>query len=41
MIAYAGVQWAQKGLMSPMDFEAVPRGKNVPDDFIVNPLFKE
>lgn len=41
MIAYAGVTWAEKGLMSPMDFEAVPRGRNVPDDFIVNPLFKE
>lgn len=41
MIAYAGVRWARKGLMSSMDFEAVPRGRNVPDDFIVNPLFKE
>jgi N6-L-threonylcarbamoyladenine synthase len=41
MIAYSGVQWAKKGLMSSMDFEAVPRGKIVPDDFIVNPFFKE
>ncbi len=41
MIAYAGVQWAKKGLVSSMDFEAVPRGKIVPDDFIVNPFFKE
>lgn len=41
MIAYAGVQWAQKGLASPLDFEAVPRGRNVPDDFIVNPFLKE
>jgi N6-L-threonylcarbamoyladenine synthase len=41
MIAYTGVQWAKMGLVSSMDFEAVPRGKNVPDDFIVNPFFKE
>jgi len=41
MIAYAGVKWAKKGLMSSMDFEAVPRGKIVPNDFIVNPFFKE
>jgi N6-L-threonylcarbamoyladenine synthase len=38
MIAYAGVQLARKGLVSPMDFEAIPRGKNVPDDYIVNPF---
>jgi N6-L-threonylcarbamoyladenine synthase len=41
MIAYTGVQWARKGLMSSLDFEAIPRGKNVPDDYIVNPFFKE
>jgi N6-L-threonylcarbamoyladenine synthase len=41
MIAYTGVQWAKKGLMSSLDFEAVPRGKIVPNDFIVNPFFKE
>lgn len=41
MIAYAGVQLARKGLTSPMDFEAIPRGRNVPDDYIVNPYFKE
>jgi N6-L-threonylcarbamoyladenine synthase len=41
MIAYAGVQWAKRGLMSSMDFEAIPRGKIVPNDFIVNPFFKE
>lgn len=41
MIAYAGVQLARAGLVSPMDFEAIPRGRSVPDDYIVNPLFKE
>jgi len=41
MIAWAGVQLARQGLVSPVDFEAVPRGKSVPDDYIVNPLFKE
>jgi N6-L-threonylcarbamoyladenine synthase len=30
MIAYTGVQLAKMGLVSSMDFEAVPRGKNVP-----------
>jgi N6-L-threonylcarbamoyladenine synthase len=41
MIAYTGVQLARRGLASPMDFEAIPRGRNVPDDYIVNPYFKE
>ena len=41
MISYMGVRMARKGLMSPMDFEAIPRGKNVPNDYIVNPFFKE
>lgn len=41
MIAYAGVQAARRGFVSSLDFEAVPRGKAVPDDYIVNPFFKE
>ncbi len=41
MIAYAGVQLARLGLTSPLDFEAIPRGRNVPDDYIVNPYVKE
>lgn len=41
MIAYAGVRLAEIGLVSSLDFEAVPRGQRVPDDYIVNPLFKE
>lgn len=41
MIAYAGVQLARAGLASALDFEAIPRGRAVPDDYIVNPLFKE
>lgn len=41
MIAYAGVQLARAGLASSLDFEAIPRGRAVPDDYIVNPLFKE
>lgn len=41
MIAYAGVRLARMGLASSMDFEAIPRGRNVPDDYIVNPYFKE
>lgn len=41
MIAYTGVQLARRGLASPMDFEAIPRGRNVPDDYIVNHYCKE
>ncbi len=41
MIAYTGVQLANEGFMSSLDFEAVPRGMIVPDDYIVNPFFKE
>jgi N6-L-threonylcarbamoyladenine synthase len=40
MIAYAGVLLARKGLRSSQDFEAIPRGKIVPNDYIVTP-FKE
>ena len=41
MIAYLGVRLARQGLTSPLDFEAIPRGRNVPDDYIVNPYVKE
>lgn len=38
MIAYTGVLLARKGLRSSLDFEAVPRGKIVPNDYIVTPF---
>lgn len=41
MIAYLGIQLARRGFISSLDFEAVPRGKLVPNDYIVNPFFKE
>lgn len=41
MIAYAGQQIATQGYISSLDFEAIPRGKHVPNDYIVNPFCKE
>lgn len=41
MIAHTGMQLARMGLVSPLDFEAIPRGRAVPDDYIANPVFKE
>jgi len=41
MIAYTGQRIAARGLASALDFEAIPRGKPVPNDYIVNPFFKE
>lgn len=41
MIAYSGAQLALRGYSSSQDFEAIPRGKTVPRDYIVNPFFKE
>lgn len=41
MIAYTGQRIAARGLASALDFEAIPRGKHVPNDYIVNPFFKE
>ncbi len=41
MIAYAGQQIAAQGYISSLDFEAIPRGKHVPNDYIVNPFCKE
>lgn len=38
MVAYAGVQLASHGYTSPLDFEAIPRGRPVPNDYIVNPF---
>lgn len=34
MVAYAGSRSADKGLVSSLDFEAVPRGRPVPDDYV-------
>ncbi|NLY41943.1 MAG: tRNA (adenosine(37)-N6)-threonylcarbamoyltransferase complex transferase subunit TsaD [Desulfovibrionales bacterium] len=41
MVAYAGTQVARHGYISPLDFEAIPRGRHVPADYIVNHFFKE
>lgn len=41
MIALAGVKLAARGYSSSMDFEAIPRGKHVPNDYIINPFYKE
>lgn len=41
VIAYTGQRIAARGLASALDFEAIPRGKHVPNDYIVNPFFKE
>lgn len=38
MIAYLGQEIAARGYVSPLDFEAIPRGKHVPTDYIVNPF---
>lgn len=41
MVAYTGQRIAAHGLSSSLDFEAIPRGKPFPDDYVVNPFFKE
>ncbi|GAB1410040.1 tRNA (adenosine(37)-N6)-threonylcarbamoyltransferase complex transferase subunit TsaD [Desulfovibrionales bacterium] len=41
MVAYTGTQVARYGYTSALDFEAIPRGRHVPADYIVNHFFKE
>lgn len=40
MVAYAGSRLADKGLVSSLDFEAIPRGRNVPHDYVTNPFVR-
>lgn len=41
MIAYAGMQLARSNRSSALDFEAIPRGRPLPDDYISNPFIEE